>query len=161
MYEVENFFREIVNSATDSNIENCYAYLDKILESKNETTLVADCRFCGTRQDPSIRGGFTNVSESNFTPSDFAFAVLEGMASELYEMYKNGGKSAKKLVCSGNGIRKNNALRRITGNMFGCEIKIPLYAEEASYGAALAASVACGINENIYTACKLIKYKEN
>ncbi len=158
---LEKFFREIANSASGNETENCYGYIDKILETKTETSLNADCRFCGTRNDPSIRGGFSNVTESNFTPADFALAVLNGMSSELYDMYKSGGKSARKLVCSGNGIRKNAALRRITGDMFGCEIQIPLYAEEASYGAALAASVACGINENIDKACKLIKYKEN
>ena len=83
------------------------------------------------------------------------------MSGELYEMYKDGGKSAQKLICSGNGMRKNAALRRVTSEMFGCEINIPLYAEEASYGAALAASVACGINSSIDEACRLIKYKEN
>ena len=67
---------------------------------------------------------------------------------------------AKKLVCSGNGIRKNAALRRIVSEMFCCEIKIPLYAEEASYGAALAAAVAGGKFGNIYEACKIIKYKD-
>lgn len=158
---LENFFREIINSASGIKVENCYGYLDKILEAKTETSLYADCRFCGTRNDPSIRGGFSNLSESNFTPADFALAVLNGMTSELYEMYKSGGKPARKIVCSGNGMRKNSALRRITGDMFGCEIEIPLYAEEASYGAALAASVACGINENIDKACTLIKYKED
>lgn len=158
---LENFFREVVNSVSDNNVENCYAYLDKILETKTESSLVADCRFCGTRKDPSVRGVFSNVSELNFTPSDFAYAVLNGMSAELYDMYKCGGKSARKLVCSGNGIRKNSALRRITSRMFGCEIEIPLYAEEASYGAALAASVTCGINQNIDDACKLIKYKES
>lgn len=157
---LENFFREIVNSASENKTEDCYTYLDKILETKKDTTLLADCRFCGTRNDPSIRGGFSNISESNFTPADFALAVLNGMVSELYNMYKDSGKIASEIVCSGNGIRKNAALRRITSDMFGCEIKIPFYAEEASYGAALAASVACGMNETIDKACKLIKYKE-
>ncbi len=158
---LEKFFREIVNSVSENKIENCYAYLDKILETKTDSSLVADCRFCGTRNDPSIRGGISYISENNFTPSDFAFAVLNGMSSELYDMYKSGGKSARKLVCSGNGMRKNAALRRITSDMFGCEIEIPFYAEEASYGAALAASVSCGICETIDKACELIKYKEN
>lgn len=158
---LECFFREIANLAGENKVESFYPQLDKLLEAKTETTLFADCRFCGTRNDPSIRGSLSNLSENNFTPADFAFAVLNGMAGELYDMYKGGGKSAEGLVCSGNGIRKNAALRRITSEMFGCEIKIPLYAEEASYGAALAASVACGINENIDKACKLIKYREN
>ena len=83
------------------------------------------------------------------------------MSDELYQMYKNGGMKAKELVCSGNGIRKNTALRKIVSEMFGCEIKIPFYAEEASYGAALSASVACGCFESISDACRMIKYREN
>lgn len=158
---LEGFFREIANLASENKFDSFYPQLDKLLETKTETTLMADCRFCGTRNDPLIRGSVTNISENNFTPADFALAILNGMAGELYDMYKGGGKAVETLVCSGNGIRKNAALRRITSEMFGCEIKIPLYAEEASYGAALASSVACGINENINKACKLIKYREN
>lgn len=157
---LEKFFREIAALA-GCEADSLYHQIDKLLESKTETSLNADCRFCGTRNDPSIRGSVSNISENNFTPADMALAVLNGMSSELYDMYKDGGKRAKMLVCSGNGMRKNASLRRITSDMFGCDIKIPLYAEEASYGAALAASVACGINKNLDDACRLIKYREN
>lgn len=153
---LENFFRQIAGSET-----SVYGYIDNLLEEKTETTLKADCRFCGTRNDPSRRGSFTNISEENFTPADFALAVLNGMSDELYQMYEQGGKKAKGLVCSGNGMRKNKTLRKITSDMFGCEIKIPLYAEEASYGAALAALVAAGEFKNIDEACSLIGYTEN
>ncbi len=153
---LEGFFRQIAGGEGAM-----YEYIDKLLENKTETTLIADCRFCGTRNDPSVRGAITNLSEQNFTPADFALAVLNGISGELYEMYESGGKKAKHLVCSGNGMRKNAALRRVTAEMFGCDVKIPLYAEEASYGAALAATVACGKFENIDEACRLIRYTEN
>ncbi len=157
---LEKFFREIAALA-GCEADSLYTQIDDLLKNKTETTLVTDCRFCGTRNDPSVRGSISNISESNFTPADLALSVLNGMVSELYDMFKNGGKTAKRLVCSGNGTRKNAPLRRIASEMFGCEIKIPLYAEEASYGAALAASVACGINGNISEACRMIKYREN
>lgn len=157
---LEKLFREIANLAGGS-IESMYPQIDKILESKTETTLGADCRFCGTRNDPSVRGALSNISEDNFTAADLAYSVLNGMSQELFDMYKNGGKNANLLVCSGNGIRKNSALRKIVSQMFGCEIRIPFYAEEASYGAALAASVACGCFNDIFDACRMIKYKEN
>ncbi len=157
---VEKLFREIANLASDKEVTSMYSQIDKILTEKTETSLSADCRFCGTRNDPSIRGGIFNVSEENFTASDIALSVLYGMSDELYQMYKNGGKKAEKLVCSGNGIRKNAALRRVVSEMFGCQIKIPLFEEEASFGAALAASVACGMSADISDACKMIKYKE-
>ncbi len=157
---VEKLFREIANLACEKEITSFYPQLDKILSEKTETTLLADCRFCGTRNNPSLRGGIHNISENNFTAADIALSVLYGMSAELYNMYSNGGKKADKLVCSGNGIRKNAALRRVVSDMFGCEIKIPLFEEEASFGAALAASVACGMSENISKACEMIKYKE-
>ena len=158
---VEKLFREIANLVSDNKIDSMYPQIDKILSDKTETSLSADCRFCGTRNDPSVRGGIYNISEENLTASDIALSVLYGMSDELYQMYKNGGKKADKLVCSGNGIRKNSALRKVVSEMFGCEIRIPLFEEEASFGAALAASVACGMSENISEACKMIKYKEN
>ena len=157
---VEKLFREIANLVSDNEISSMYPALDKILSEKSETSLSADCRFCGTRNDPSVRGGIMNISEQNFTAADIALSVLCGMSDELYQMYKNGGKKSEKLVCSGNGIRKNSSLRRVVSSMFGCEIKVPLFEEEASFGAALAASVACGMSEDISQACKMIKYKE-
>ena len=158
---LEKLFREIANLVSDDEIKSVYPQIDKLLQNKAETSLSADCRFCGTRNDPAVRGGIYNISENNFTAADIALAVLKGMSDELYQMYKNGGMQAEKLVCSGNGIRKNEALRRIVSDMFNCEIKIPLFEEEASFGAALAASVACGYSENIDEACKMIKYREN
>ncbi len=157
----ERLFREIAELANEGKINSLYPQIDKLLESKTDTTLIADCRFCGTRNNPEIRGGLYNISENNFTAADIALSVLIGMADELYQMFKNGGKNAEKLVCSGNGIRKNAALRKVVSEMFGCEIVIPLFEEEASFGAALAASVACGYSESISAACKMIKYREN
>lgn len=157
---VEKLFREIANLA-GNNIDSMYPQINELLKNKTDSSLNADCRFCGTRNDPSVRGMIGNISENNFTAADIAYSVLVGMSDELYQMYKNGGMKAKELVCSGNGIRKNNSLRKIVSDMFGCEIKIPFYAEEASYGAAVAASVACGCFNDITDACRMIKYREN
>ncbi len=157
---VEKLFREIANFACDKEIDSYYPMLDKLLDSCENTALSADCRFCGTRSNPSIRGGIYNISENNFTAADIAVAVLKGMADELFQMYENGGQKAEKLVCSGNGTRKNAALRRILSEMFGCEIAIPLFEEEAAFGASLSASVACGCFESISKACEMIKYTE-
>ncbi len=154
---VEKLFREIANLVTDT--PSFYSYIDKLLESKTETTLSADCRFCGTRNDPAVRGVIFNISENNFTAGDIALSVLTGMSDELYQMYKKGGKQTAKLVCSGNGIRKNKTLRRVVSEMFGCEIMIPLFEEEASFGAALAATVAVGYSKTIFDACNMITYR--
>lgn len=155
----EKFCREIAVIA-GAEIESFYPYLDKMLSDKTETTVIGDSRFCGTRGNPLIKGSYSGISENNFTPADFAFATLDGMAAELYDMYSAADKKASGLVCSGNGIRKNAVLRRIVSEKFGCEIKIPFYEEEAAYGAALSATVAGGILSDIDAACSKIKYKD-
>ncbi len=155
----ENFCREIANAA-GADIKSFYPMLDKMLENKSETELSGDCRFCGTRNDPSIRGSYSGISENSFTPADFALATLSGMAQELCDMYSAADKQAEEIVCSGNGIRKNAALRRIVSDMFGCKIRIPLYEEEAAYGAALSATVAGGVYADIDSACAKIRYKD-
>ena len=57
------------------------------------------------------------------------------------------------------GIRKNPALRRVTSAMFGKEINIPLYKEEAAYGAALSAMAGSGIYGSLDYARQLIRYE--
>ena len=81
------------------------------------------------------------------------------MSSELYEMYRSIGADCTHIVCSGNGIRKNPALRRVTSAMFGKEINIPLYKEEAAYGAALSAMAGSGIYRSLDDARQLIRYE--
>ncbi len=155
----EKFCREIANAA-GAEIDSFYPILNKMLENKTSTEIKGDCRFCGTRNNPDLRGSYSEISENNFTPADFAFATLDGMASELFDMYAAADKKANGLVCSGNGMRKNAVLRRIVAEKFGCEIKIPLYEEEAACGAAFAALVASGVCDCIDEACTKIKYKD-
>ena len=154
---LERFFASVVEMATGENCASLYKQIDKMLETKTQTDLVADSRFCGTRTNPSIRGGFTNMSQDNFTAGDVAVAMLYAIAGELHAMYA-GGKT-EQIVCSGNGIRKNTALQKVVSEMFEAEIKIPRYEEEAAYGAALTSLVAICNAQNIDEAQKLIIYR--
>lgn len=156
---VEKLFREAVKEAIGE-CESFYPVLDRLLSSKENTDLSADCRFCGTRDEPMLRGGLFGISESNFTVSDIALAVLVGMTKELYDMYALSGGGADEIVCSGNGVRKNPALQRVIRRIFNAEIKIPLYEEEAAYGAALSAGTACGMFSDIDAARERIRYTE-
>ncbi len=154
---LERFFASVVEMTTGEKCASLYPYIDKLLETKTQTDLVADSRFCGTRSDPTIRGAFTNVSQDNFTAGDMSVAILYAIANELHSMYT--GEKTDTIVCSGNGIRKNKALQRVASEVFGAEIKIPRYEEEAAYGAALTSLVAIGKAENIDEAQKLIIYR--
>ena len=154
---VEKLFRSAAQLA-GAGCDSFYPMLDRLLADKTATDLIADCRFCGTRSDPTVRGAFSSVSESNFTVGDIALAVMNGMVAELHDMYTAAGGGARGIVCSGNGVRRNPALQRVISSVFDSAIKIPRYEEEAAYGAALAASVACGINADIDSARSKIKY---
>lgn len=157
---LEKFCREIANIA-GAEIKSFYPFLDILLENNDGTDIAADCRFCGTRAEPDIRGSYSGITENNFSISHFAYATLEGIARELFDMYSASGVVKKSIVCSGNGVRFNPALRKIVREMFGSEILLPAFEEEAAFGAALAASVAVGRYSDIYEACSIIKYKDD
>lgn len=97
--------------------------------------------FNGTRVNPDLRGSITGISEENFTPEGLVYGVLSGMAQELYEMYETiregTGIRATKVVASGNGLRKNEVLQKICGQMFGVDPVLAPYEEEAACGAAV------------------------
>jgi sedoheptulokinase len=59
------------------------------------------------------------------------------MANELHKMYEDAGSPEfSRLVASGNGVRKNEALRIVLSEVFGMELTVPDIKEEAAYGAA-------------------------
>lgn len=155
---IERFFARIAEIATGEKPDSLYTQIDRILEAKKETTMKADSRFCGTRLDPTVTGSYYGITENNFTPEDMLLSTLYAMTDELYEMYTSSGKRCISLVCSGNGIRKNAALREITSKTFGCDIRVPFYKEEAAYGAAITSMAGAEIKA-LDEARQLIKYQ--
>lgn len=123
-------------------------------EQPEDHALAVDPRFCGTRNDPSLRGAVSNISEENFTPEQLTRGVLWGMADELHELYRKMPlpSPAAGLVGSGNGVRKNPVLRRYLEEQFGLQLKFPVHREEAAFGAAVFAAAAAGVYRDIPTA---------
>lgn len=138
---LENFFRSYGTALTGKEEEQ-YGWMERLaLEAAGgRDRLQVDTSFMGTREDPGIRGSIRNISQDNFTPGYLIWGVLEGMTRELYDMYEKistqTGK-AKKIVASGNGIRKNQVLQHICREMFQSPIELAPYKEEAAWGAAL------------------------
>ena len=153
---LERFFASVVEMATGQECDSLYKQIDKMLETKTKTDMKADSRFCGTRKNPNIRAGFYDISQENFTAGDMTVAILYAIADELKNMY--AGENTEKVVCSGNGIRKNPALQRVVSEIFNAEILIPSHKEEASFGAALASMTATG-KYTLGQAQNLIKYR--
>ena len=96
--------------------------------------------FNGSRFDPDLRGSISNISEENFTPGNLIYGVLWGICGELRGMFgeveEKTGLQIRRLVGSGNGIRKNKALQEIAKLQFGVELELSPYEEEAACGAA-------------------------
>ena len=95
--------------------------------------------FLGTRENPRETGSVSGIRLDNFRPAALIRGVLDGMAQELYGLYHTiqtgTGLSPARLMASGNGVRRNPALRA----RFGMPLAVVAHQEEAAYGAAAAA----------------------
>lgn len=138
--------------------ENLYFLMDSAAENVTDFSDILDvnCQFCGTREDPKLRGSINNIGIENFTPENLIFGTLKGVCTELFDMYKNANTllttSPDTLVCSGNGLRKSVLWRNIFTENFKMEATLPKHSEEAAVGACVFASVAGGIFEDIKSA---------
>lgn len=142
----ERFFSDAVYAFTGQRLE-LYEKLDALLDSTADdgTCPRVQTTFDGTRQDPEKRGCVEGLSKENFTPGALALGVLHGMTDELYQMYQGylqADLPAKQLLLgSGNGLRKNKHLRRITEKTFGMPLTLTDQPEEAALGAAIYAAI--------------------
>ena len=122
------------------------ALAEKALQE--ETSLSVSPLFCGTREDPSVRGSVTGISENNFTPGALILGTLRGMADELYGYYSKMTSSQPdrikpdRVVGSGNGLRKNPVLQKLVAERFGAPLELSPFEEEAACGAAISAAMA-------------------
>lgn len=159
---LEKFYREVAGSD-----EAMYGMMAAQAADFKEKSGVAEAwkvktTFSGTRSNPDMRGSIANIGVENFHPGAMTLGMIQGILDELHEMYEKmceaTGKKATKLVGSGNGIRKNKLMQELAEEMYGMEIAIPLYQEEAAYGAALYSLVAAGLESDFSEVQKKIKY---
>ena len=143
---LEGFYRSVSG-------HECYDVMMKDAEKFIETYGMSNAwevetTFSGTRSNPNKRGSISGISTENFCPGAFTAGVIRGIVEELHGMYEAmktmTGREAKYLAGSGNGLRKNKLMQRIASEMFGMEVHIPEYTEEAACGAAMCAmKIAC------------------
>ena len=138
---LERFFRAYVGTG-----ERQYDRLAELSEAgyaeiaAGETPLAVSPLFCGTRDDPTLRGAICGISEDNFTPQALAVGVLRGMVDELYGYFRAMAQpSPDRVTVSGNAARRNPVLTRLVGDIFGASVELSDVAEEAATGAALLA----------------------
>ena len=146
---LEHFYREIVSMGKERiSEEKLYTYMQQqaeefLLQQGKEAAWKVDTAFSGTRSDPAKRGIITGIGVENFHPGALTVGVIRGILDELHEQYESmcrlTGKKATHLAGSGNGIRKNPLMRKMTEEMFGMPMAVARYEEEAAYGAAFCA----------------------
>ncbi|MBQ7541554.1 MAG: hypothetical protein IJT44_04590 [Clostridia bacterium] len=160
---LEAFLRSAAELVTGEDFDNVYGAMDRYLAQHEppDDPLDVDTRFCGTRESPLSRGVIGNVGVGNFTAEHLLYGVLHGIAAELFAFYDSAPHGERTtLVCSGNGLRKNPALRQEFARQFGMRTVLPDHREEAAFGAALFAMTACGVTKTIYEAGALIQYEK-
>ncbi len=124
-----------------------------------DTLLDFNVAFAGTRTDPNARGRLTNISTENLDPGSFIGAVLNGIVSELRELFDRMKVERSEIVGSGNGIRRNSAMRHTVSHVFGTAPRIPENREEAAFGAALTAGVGARVFSSFGEAGKAVRYE--
>lgn len=102
-------------------------------------------QFCGTRDNPQLRGSVEGIGEDNFYPGEWILGTMEGMVRELWTMYEKmkqkTGIFADEIIASGNGIRRNDLLRELAEQQFELEVHLSECEEEAACGAAVFAQM--------------------
>ena len=155
---LKNFYSEILGYTGNFEDNAVYQIMEQMLAQISSTSITVDTRFAGTRSNPSQCGSILGLRPENFTPSHLTLGVLDGMVSELFEMYESMQQKRCGIIGSGNGIRMNPTLVRIFEKKFGTQMKIPKHMEEASFGAALFGLISCNVLKDASEARKLIQY---
>ncbi len=156
---LEQFLRKTAEFSCGRPFESAYPAIDSYLAQSERP---ANCMrvtttFSGTRANPQERGKIENLGLENFTPQHLIWGILQGIVSELALLYP-AGENHRILVGSGNGLRKNEALRRLFSAQFGKDLKMPRHTEEAAVGAALFGMTAAKRVASIDEAQQLIAY---
>lgn len=152
---LRDFFAEAGTLLGGERDANIYGILEECARQAKAlgNELIADTRFRGSRRDPQMRGAIQNIGIDNFTPGHLSLGILRGIVGELFSHYENMPgelKRSGRVVGSGNTVRKTGLLQQLLSEAFRKDVKIPLYKEEAAYGAALLAM--CAVENRPYEA---------
>ncbi len=151
---VADFYRQIVAGITEyagktfePDPDMVYDWMNKLMDQhflnirQDENRMRIQPSFCGSRSDPAVRGSISGISTVNLVPEMLIFGIMEGIVTELYQVYDDCGLGSRKekvlLVGSGNGVRKNCYLQKLFETAFGLPLRVSENEEEAACGAAI------------------------
>lgn len=115
------------------------------------------------RWNDKARGAFIGLTMGHGR-GDMLRAVMEGVGMNLdiiLKTFESAGNDIRELTLVGGGAR-NKIWQRILCDIFGIQVNVPNYLEEAtSMGAAITAGVGVGLFENFDAVNKFIKITES
>ena len=101
-------------------------------------SLVVTPRFLGERHDSSLRGAIEGIDLKNFTLGELARGLARGVAANLRGLLPPAAlEGRRRVVGSGNGLRRSRLQQAMTGEVFGLPLVLAEGREEAACGAAL------------------------
>jgi sugar (pentulose or hexulose) kinase len=155
----------LASCGIDLSDDELYRHLDAAMSAVGDDAGGLECApfFRGTRADPTARGEFRGVDNDNFTPGGVGRAVLNGIAAGM-EMFRDlaanaGPWPARRIIATGNAVRRNPLLIQRFADMLGLPVDLPQHREEAAYGAALLAGAQSGLWEDLEAAGRRIRHE--
>jgi sugar (pentulose or hexulose) kinase len=113
---------------------------------KGSSGITVDSRFSGTRLEPNLRGIISGIGVDNLTIANLARGFIEGMVRELMDMASAAGvKDFKRIIASGNAVRRNPVVPDVIESIFGLPCYISTNREAAALGAAYSAAICLGL----------------
>lgn len=157
---LEHFLRSYAQNITPHAGEQ-YGIMNALAQRAYErgARLQVCTQFCGTREDPSLRGSIAKIGEDNFSPEALVLGVLQGMVDELADGFDPAAHPQRtQLIASGNAVQQNPVLRRLLSDQFKMPLHFTSQKEEAAFGAALFGGVCAGALDEA-AAKSFIRYK--
>ncbi len=116
-------------------------------ETMTEKTMTEDVEFLqvgtqfyGARQRPELTGSIAGITERTFTPKHLAAGFLDGIVQELLDFTREFPADLRRSLTaaagSGNGIRRNPAMRLLLRKRLNLPVYLSAAHEEAAFGAA-------------------------
>ena len=118
-------------------VDDLFARLNE-LGLQGQPALDVRPTFRGERHDPSLRGRIDGIEMENFSLGNLARSLGQGMAANLKAMLPAEILTGRRrIVGSGNALRKNPLLRKCVQDVFGIPLDLTAGREEAAVGAAM------------------------
>jgi sedoheptulokinase len=160
-----NFFSEILDLCEAKSEISIYKALDQIDISKvNNKGIIFNPYFLGKRGDNQLTANINGIQKSNFHPNIIVRALLEGIVKEIYEYYALLPDEIRQnkdlLIGAGNGIKKNENLRKVIKDFYKKELVISNFEEDSCIGAIIHLAVGLKLDKNYAEAINFIRLTE-